>query len=272
MQSRVKARRRETCRPSAQPWLLIALLSAIVAGCDFPGRPNPDDRPVPSDQVVTFEVVFREQCAGCHGANGQFGPAPPLNDPLFLAIVPGNELLGTIRDGRPGTPMPAFTRNRGGPLTDAQVKALADGLKPRWGRATLAKDLLPAYAMAKERNTTSAAESVERGAKTFAQACAECHGSRGQGSDKGAGAVNDRAFLSLISDQALRRIIITGRPDLGMPDFSEKMGRPSDFKPLTSSEIADLVALLASWRRGDVVPDKAFAAEKAEGSKPPQTN
>ena len=52
------------------------------------------------------------------------------------------------------------------------------------------------------------------------------------------------AFLALISDQASRRIIITGRPDLGMPNYAETDGRPEDFQPLTSAEIDDLVALL----------------------------
>ena len=202
------------------------LLASLVAGCDFSGQPNPAERPVPSDQVLSFDVLFREQCAGCHGVAGQRGPAPPLNDPLFLAIVPAEELLRTIRDGRSGTPMPAFDRSRGGPLTAAQTKALAEGLKPRWGRPSLAKELLPPYAVIAEADAGSTAESAQRGAKVFARACAGCHGRRGQGNPKGAGAVNDRAFLALISDQALRRIIITGRPDLGMPDFTTSgMGR-----------------------------------------------
>jgi hypothetical protein len=33
-----------------------------------------------------------------------------------------------------------------------------------------------------------------------------------------------------------------------MPDFAGKDGRPDDFKPLTSAEVADLVALLSGWR------------------------
>ena len=61
-------------------------------------------------------------------------------------------------------------------------------------------------------------------------------------------AINDPAMLTLFSDQALRRIVITGRPDLGMPNFSDDTGRSGDFAPLSSDEIADLVALLASWR------------------------
>jgi hypothetical protein len=47
----------------------------------------------------------------------------------------------------------------------------------------------------------------------------------------------------------LRRIIITGRPDLGMPDYAGADGRASDFQPLSAADIDHLVALLASWRK-----------------------
>src|SRR5262249_30279983 len=53
---------------------------------------------------------------------------------------------------------------------------------------------------------------------------------------------------ALISDQALRRIIITGRADLHMPGYSPDAGRPKDFTPLTGTDVNDLVALLAYWR------------------------
>ena len=64
----------------------------------------------------------------------------------------------------------------------------------------------------------------DEGLKVFARACASCHGDRGQGrqSDgKSVGAINDPDFLALISDQALRRYVITGRLDLGMPDYAD---------------------------------------------------
>ena len=80
-------------------------------------------------------------------------------------------------------------------------------------------------------------------------------GAEGQGAEE-AGAINDRAFLALISDQALRRVIITGRRDLGMPDYSDSNWRSPKFKPLTSAEIDDLVALLACWRQGGSADDK----------------
>ena len=60
-------------------------------------------------------MSFTARCAGCHGADGKFGPAPPLNDSVFLAIVPDAELRHVISDGRVVTaaqksPMPAFAR------------------------------------------------------------------------------------------------------------------------------------------------------------------
>ncbi len=69
-----------------------------------------------------------------------------------------------------------------------------------------------------------------------------------------AGAINDRDFLALTSDQALRRHIIVGRPDLGMPDYADPTGRPDGFQPLSAQDVTDVLALLAYWRQGG--PDK----------------
>jgi mono/diheme cytochrome c family protein len=221
-------------------WIALGL---VASGCDLPGRPREADRPVAPDQVVDFSVLYGQNCAGCHGAGGKLGPAPPLNDPTFLAIVPDQVLARVIAEGRPGTPMPAFAKSHGGTLTDAQVRVLAEGLKPQWQGSPRGPHPLPAYAAPETGSGSS-----ERGLKVFARACAGCHGDGGEGSEEMAGAIHDPAFLALISNQALRRYAITGRPDLGMPSFAGKSGRDADFQPLTATEIDDLVALLASWR------------------------
>jgi mono/diheme cytochrome c family protein len=229
----------------------LSLLVVLAAGCDLPGQPRASDRPVRADRVLDFATLYGQNCAGCHGADGKLGPAPPLNDPLFLAIVPDAVLLRVVEEGRPGTPMPAFSRGKGGPLTDAQVRLLAEGIKPRWAPARPAHPEVPPYSVAE--GEPSGTGDAARGREVFGRACACCHGPRGEGGDpkaQEAGAINDTAFLSLISDQALRRYVITGRPDLGMPDCTEKGDRPDDFRPLTSAEVDDLVALLARWRRG----------------------
>ncbi len=231
-------------------WAAFSLLLLTSGGCldRMPGKPNPADRPQLPGEQTDFQVLFQRSCSGCHGADGKLGPAPPLNDPLFLAIVPDEVLLDVVTHGRPGTPMPAFDKRVAGTLTDEQIQILAGGLKSHFKLTSAAGDVPPYKG---ESSIQPPAEQIARGEKLFASACAACHGDSGQGSgddDTGPGRVNDPALLSLFSNQALRRIIITGRPDLGMPNYAETDGRDSDFKPLTSQEIDDLVALLAHWR------------------------
>jgi mono/diheme cytochrome c family protein len=256
---------------------LLPLLTALAIGCDIPGKPREADRPVPADQVADFDVLYKTHCAGCHGADGNLGPAPPLNDSLFLAIVPDAELLRVIGEGRsvsPGqkSPMPAFSLGEGSslspeqaqvwaqlkaeiqatpkqqtPLTAAQVQVLAEGIKQRWG-PPVAPGSAPPYLLPAD---TSAGKK-DAGARAFARACAGCHGSAGEGVERDGRLrrkINDPAFLALISDQQLRRYAITGRPDLGMPPYDGGTGRAPDFQPLTSEEIDGLVELLASWRQ-----------------------
>jgi mono/diheme cytochrome c family protein len=257
----------------------VPLLAVLGAGCDPPGKPNPADRPVPADKVADFNVLYKTHCAGCHGADGKLGPAPPLNDPLFLAIVPDEELRRVIRGGRAVTPqqkspMPAFALGEGRPLspeqaeawarlkeeshaapaqqgtlTDDQVRVLVEGIKKRWGPPAEPPDSVPPYLAPKRTDSGKKGE----GERVFARACAGCHGKEGEGVERDGRLrrkINDRNFLALISDQALRRYAITGRPDLGMPPYDGKDSRPPDFQPLTSEEIDSLVALLACWRQG----------------------
>jgi cytochrome c oxidase cbb3-type subunit 3/ubiquinol-cytochrome c reductase cytochrome c subunit len=240
-------------------WRLLTLLLVVLAGgCDAPGKPREADRPVPEDQVKSFDALYAVRCAGCHGIDGKLGPAPSLNDPVFLAIVPDAELRHVISEGRAvsaaqRSPMPAFARAQGGPLTDAQVQVLADGIKTRWGPAVSGEAPPPYLSPAGTKKGNP-----DEGTRVFARACAGCHGRQGQGGEHGrppVGAINEPAFLALISDRALRRTVITGRPDLGMPGYNGTDGRTDDFRPLTSAQIDDLVALLASWRQGGPAGD-----------------
>ncbi len=228
---------------------LCVLPLALWVGCDLPGKPNPANKPELPDQNLSFHKLFVANCAGCHGAKGEFGPAPPLNDPLFVSIVPDEDLLNVIRAGRRGTPMPPFLIDNGGMLTQQQIEVLVAGIKSQWNAKTTDLESPPPYQLT-NAGAVQSPDERQRGHEVFARACAGCHGENGLGNsaDHGAGPINVPAFLALISDQAIRRIVITGRPDLGMPNYAETKGRPDNFKPLTSAEIGDLVALIASWR------------------------
>ncbi|MFO0881591.1 MAG: c-type cytochrome [Gemmataceae bacterium] len=222
--------------------LLLGLLALAAAGCgiDLPGKPDPAQREKKPDEIRDFATLYEKNCSGCHGAEGRLGSAPPLNDPLLLAILSEEQIRKVLQEGRPGTPMPLFAHANGGILTAEQIDILAQGLNKEW-RGTQSKGTtIPPY-------LASGTGDPAAGAKVFARACASCHGAAGQGGQ--AGAINDPAFLGLLTDQAIRRLIITGRPDLGMPSFSDSRGRDKDFKPLTDREVTDLTAHVAGWRR-----------------------
>jgi mono/diheme cytochrome c family protein len=75
------------------------LAALVLAGC---GQPDPARRPLRPSQIHDFSDLYKTNCAGCHGADGKMGPAPPLNDPLFLNIIPVAEVRDLIEKGRPG--------------------------------------------------------------------------------------------------------------------------------------------------------------------------
>lgn len=219
------------------------LLLALPLGCDFPGQPNPKDKFVSPSKQADFWKLYNKNCRGCHGEDGTLGPAPPLRDQVFLTIVPRDELLKVIAEGRRGTSMPAFAMGDGGTLTHEQVEILVKGLTGElWSnKFTPAKGEWPDYLPPAEKGD------VARGKSLFAKACAQCHGENGAGT-KTMGPINNPAFLNLSTEQFFRRIIITGRSDLGMPNCMETTGRPADFTALTGAEINDIVALIASWK------------------------
>jgi cytochrome c oxidase cbb3-type subunit 3/ubiquinol-cytochrome c reductase cytochrome c subunit len=258
---------------ATRPALLMLLVSSI-AGCDLPGKPKLDDQYVAPHKEMRFNVLFQENCVACHGVNGKLGPAPPLNDGLFLGLVPEPDLQRVISEGRAGTLMPAFALDNGGHLTADQVQVLAHGIKSNWGPAepvpSGAPPLFPVPSKQKSAKQLpgeqvpsaprlvegesprpevqgTLAGNKEAGAMVFNRACGKCHGDHGEGTEL-AGAINNPNFLSLISDQALRRLVITGRADLGMPDYAGTKGRPENFQALTAENVTDIVALLASWR------------------------
>jgi mono/diheme cytochrome c family protein len=242
--------------PSIPPgWLGCLIAMCIFAGgCsdDFPGKPRESDEFVMPQKITNFNQLYATRCAGCHGANGTLGPGPPLSDPMFVALVSDDELRSVIANGRRGTLMPAWLDSAGGPLTEQQVAALVTGIKQR-GWTALGKSAgnsQDAYPSAPPLVSPEATKGdLHAGQELFAQSCANCHGEDGRNGEFGD--LNDQAFLALVSDQILRRYIITGRHDLGMPDFADPKGRDKNtFKPLTPQEVSDIVALLASWRTG----------------------
>ena len=218
---------------------VLLLAATLLAACDrLPGRPQEADRPLRPREVMSFAQLYGENCAGCHGANGMLGPATALANPTYMAWADDAVLRRAITQGGvPGTPAHAFAISAGGSLTDAQIDVLIHEMRAQW-TTTPAPSGLPPYA-------GDGGGDVGRGATLFAQRCGSCHDPNGKGTPYG-GSVTDAAYLTLVSDQALRTAVVAGRPDLGMPDWRSATPWP----PLAAQQVSDLVAWMASHRKG----------------------
>jgi cytochrome c oxidase cbb3-type subunit III len=218
--------------------LLVALLVALLGGCGTPpGYPQRGSETLAPDQIMDFAILYSENCAGCHGVEGRGGAAIAVADPVYLAIAYDASIRKAIDNGVRGTAMPAFAQSAGGMLTDKQIEVITSGIRSRWGRpGFLASANPPSYAAKSVGNPS-------QGAAAYRTFCESCHGPSGRGGPKGS-SITDRSFLALASDQYLRTIVITGRPELGAPDWRADV--PG--KPMTDQEITDVVAWLASQR------------------------
>jgi len=180
-------------------------------------------------------TLFTRHCAACHGLDGLGGVGVPLALPGLQATVDDDYLRLTIRYGRPGRVMPAFTQ-----LTDHDVAAIIKQVRA----FSKSPPALPAV-------KPPQGDAV-RGAKIFAGHCAACHGTQGEGSH-GTGvtfsrprdlpilapALNNPGFLAAASDSMLKKTLLHGREGTPMLSFI-KQG-------LTEADVDNVVAFVRSF-------------------------
>lgn len=215
----------------------FAALMLLSACSSPPGQPRESSEVLAPTEVTDFRTLYGENCAGCHGAEGRGGAAIAVADPVYLAIADDATIHKVIANGVPGTSMPAFAQSAGGMLTDKQIDVITSEMRSHWSRSGILDGANPPSYGAKSSGN------AQRGEAAYGTYCASCHGAQGQGGSKGSAVTND-SFLALISDQGLRTIVITGRPELGAPDWRSNV--PG--KPMSDQEITDVVAWLASRR------------------------
>ena len=228
--------------------VFTALAATFCSGCGRPhGQPNKDSEVLAPNEVLKFDTLYAENCAGCHGADGRRGAAIALANPVYLAIADDAAIRRVIANGVRGTAMPAFGESAGGMLTDAQIDVITKEIRSRWSKqGVLDTATAPSYA-------PKSVGDAQRGEVAYKTFCESCHGPAGRGGSKGS-AITDDSFLALVSDQGLRTSVITGRPELGAPDWRRNV--PS--RPMSDHEVTDVVAWLAS--RGGQNPGQPYSA------------
>jgi mono/diheme cytochrome c family protein len=236
---------------NAVRYLLIVVSVTVLAGCgSSTGQPQKGTETLAPNDVLEFGTLYGENCAACHGADGRGGAAIALANPVYLAIADETAMRAAVATGVRGTSMPAFAQHAGGMLTDKQIDALVGGIRSRWSRPEVLDGATPpSYA-------ATTAGDAPRGELAYGTYCESCHGPGGRGGTKGSAVTND-AFLALVSDQGLRTIVITGRPELGAPDW--RGNAPG--RAMSDREVTDVVAWLASRRVAS--PGQPYAASNS---------
>jgi len=174
--------------------------------------------------------VFSEQCATCHGAQGEGGVGTALNNQKLLKNTFDEVFFSVIRSGVPSTQMPAWSVDFGGPLTDEDIRSVVAYIRS-WEPT------------APEIEAQVFVPSPERGALIFATTCEICHGENGVGTET-APAVNNPTRMSAQDDDWYRGVIRNGRPAKGMPTWGTV---------LSPNQLEDLLALIDGWRQGQDV-------------------
>jgi len=179
------------------------------------------------ERVQHGRTIYTEQCATCHGSQGEGGVGTALNNKGLLKNTFDEVFFSVIRSGVPSTQMPAWSVDFGGPLTDEDVRSVVAFIRA-W--EPTAPEIEPVVFV----------PSPERGALLFASTCEVCHGGNGLGSED-APAVNDAARLGSLADDWYRGVIRNGRPAKGMPTWGTV---------LSPNQVEDLIALIGAWRQG----------------------
>lgn len=219
-----------------RPYIFVAAVLTLVTMIVFqvyiwsePARIQRDEAADKMSAENAGRLLYGENCASCHGGDGQGGVGPALNSRELLQSTVDEVFFGLIRIGIPGTLMPAWSQAFGGPFTDEQVSQIVAFIRAWEPDAPVIESV-------------GLEPDPVRGAVIYEQTCFICHGEDGLGGI--APALNDPERLLDLEDSWYRATIARGRPAKGMPTWGTV---------LSPSQINDVVALLAAWREGQSV-------------------
>ncbi len=173
---------------------------------------------------------YQRYCALCHGTEREGGAAdfaPSLRSKSLMSTIPLNFLASSIGFGRPDTPMAAYLKDMGGPLSMKEIFNIASWLKYESGYQTIAISDEPISG------------NLDNGLELYLKTCSECHGKKGEGVT--APAIANPAFLAFATDAYIKYAIENGREDTKMEGFKNK---------LTDVQMNDLTSYIRSLTAG----------------------
>jgi cytochrome c oxidase cbb3-type subunit 3/ubiquinol-cytochrome c reductase cytochrome c subunit len=199
----------------------IALMLASATGCKRQ-----------TEQQKQGAALYGRMCVVCHGQNGEgykADEAPAIGHPAFLSSATDDFIRRAIAQGRTGTTMSAWIKDRGGPLSRIEIDAVIAFMRTWQKEPTVVLD------------ESKLAGNAQRGEGVYEAECARCHGPKGVSGPNVH--VADRDLLATASNGFLRQAIRNGRAPTTMPEFQNKLGNPG-----IDDVVAHLRALAAAPR------------------------
>ena len=176
-------------------------------------------------------LIYSRACASCHGNDAEGAVGPQLRNAAFLRSASDAMLKHWIAYGKTGTPMLGFLTGQQGlvDLSSQQVDNVVAYLRSleRQGRSFVAK---------------SPHGRPELGEFWYANFCASCHGTQGQGAS--GPSLSNPAFLGNVSDGFLMATLALGRDGTEMRPAKKS---PQSILSLSSDQVNDVVAYMRSW-------------------------
>lgn len=169
-----------------------------------------------STRETNTPELYRKYCSTCHGAKGEgnttlgksMSPPPRrFNDPKGMMELTRERVITSIRDGRPGTAMPAWKET----LSADQIADLSDFIRERLMPSGIGTD-------------------HSLGQQLFAKNCSVCHGDRGDTAVWAQNGLNPppRNFTTELARQELTKermlfSVTYGRAQTAMPAWKERL-------------------------------------------------
>jgi cytochrome c oxidase cbb3-type subunit 3/ubiquinol-cytochrome c reductase cytochrome c subunit len=160
-------------------------------------------------------ALYQTYCSMCHGADGEgylADEAIAISNQDFLVSATDAYILQGILRGRPGTPMAAWDKEKGGPLTRQDAMAIVSFFRT-WQKE-------PSI----DVSQTVVAGNAENGGNIYEQWCAACHGKYGAGGK--AVKLNNPVFQETASDGFIRYAIENGRRQTPMTAYKKILDNP----------------------------------------------
>ena len=209
---------------------IITILMALVVAAAASAQGNPADQGA---------RLYADNCAVCHGPQGEGRVGARLKD--FPTINPQAFVKATVASGVPGSKMPAWSKAKGGPLTDAEIDAIA-AFVATWTTGNVSPaPTEPVRLLVPLPTVAGVSGDPTRGALVFQQNCLVCHGAKGEGR---VGVNLAKPFASAFPAAFVKQAVSSGVQGSVMPAWAQ-----SDGGPLSDQQIDDVTAFILSAQK-----------------------